>query len=246
MDQSSTSRLIDALRDPARYPHAAGKVRVLETHISWVLLAGRYAYKIKKPVDLGFLDFTQLAQRRHFCEEEIRLNHRLAPGVYLDVVAIGGSPAQPVLGAQPAIEYCVRMRRFPRPDCWTNTIKGQVSAQHIDSLAATVAAFHAGLPPAAAGTAYGTGAAIEAPAHENFVQLAEIAGAGEASGLARLEAASEREFQADPRIVRTDGGRPVMCANATATCTWATSCCCEANRCRSIASSSIRRCAGST
>ncbi|MGZ5001070.1 MAG: AAA family ATPase, partial [Methylomonas sp.] len=63
--------LIEALLDPARYPHPAKSVRLLETHISWVLLAGRYAYKIKKPIDLGFLDFTDLSKRRFYCQEEI-------------------------------------------------------------------------------------------------------------------------------------------------------------------------------
>src|SRR5690242_17386956 len=84
-------RLITALLDPRRYPHLVKRVRVMETHISWILLAGRYAYKIKKPVDLGFLDFTDLSSRRHYCEEELRLNRRLAPQLYLDVIPLGGT-----------------------------------------------------------------------------------------------------------------------------------------------------------
>ncbi len=85
--------LVAALRDPARYPHPVRRVELLQTHISWVLLTGSYAYKIKKPVNLGFLDFTTLAARRHFCEEELRLNRRLAPDIYLDVVPITGTAA---------------------------------------------------------------------------------------------------------------------------------------------------------
>ena len=80
--------LIEALGDGAAYPHPAGHVEVCHTHISVVFLAGAYAYKIKKPVNLGFLDFTTLAQRRHFCDEEVRLNRRLAADVYQGVVPV--------------------------------------------------------------------------------------------------------------------------------------------------------------
>src|SRR5512135_114077 len=119
IDFPAQQQLIAALLDPRRYLHGARKVRLLETHISWVLLAGRYAYKIKKALDLGFLDFTTLEARRFYCFEEIRLNRRLAPKIYLDVVPIVGSHDNPQMGgtdqnpgAQPAIEYAVRMRRF--------------------------------------------------------------------------------------------------------------------------------------
>ena len=71
--------MIEELRDPKRYPHPADRVEVLETHISWVLLAGDYAYKVKKPVNLGFLDFSTLEARRFYCDEELRLNRRTAP-----------------------------------------------------------------------------------------------------------------------------------------------------------------------
>ena len=79
--------LIQALREPSCYPHPVETVRVVETHISCVLLAGEFAYKLKKPVDLGFLDFSTLERRRHFCEEELRLNRRTAPQLYLDAVS---------------------------------------------------------------------------------------------------------------------------------------------------------------
>lgn len=98
---------------------AGGKVpvRVLETHISYVLLTGSWAYKIKKAVKLGFLDFSTLALRHFYCQEELRLNRRTAPELYLEVLAIGGSPAQPVIGGPgPAIEYAVKMREFPQED----------------------------------------------------------------------------------------------------------------------------------
>ena len=80
-----------ALRDTPRYPHPVERVALLETHISWVLLTGRFAYKLKKPVALGFLDFSTLEARRAACEEELRLNRRTAPDLYLEVVPVTGT-----------------------------------------------------------------------------------------------------------------------------------------------------------
>ncbi len=80
--------LIQALTDPQSYPAPVGEVEVHQTHISVVFLAGSYAYKIKKPVDFGFVDYSTLAKRRHWCDEEVRLNRRLTPEVYLGVVPI--------------------------------------------------------------------------------------------------------------------------------------------------------------
>src|SRR5207248_9733677 len=85
---NDTRRRLEQLADPAAYPHPAGPVEVRQTHISAVFLAGPFAYKLKKPVALGFLDFSTPDRRRHFCEEEVRLNRRLAPHVYLGVVPV--------------------------------------------------------------------------------------------------------------------------------------------------------------
>ncbi|HEX5361711.1 MAG TPA: hypothetical protein VFW49_11625, partial [Fluviicoccus sp.] len=85
-----TALLIDALKNAALYPHPARTFRVIETHISWVLLTGEFAYKIKKPVCFAFLDFTTLAARKHSCEEELRLNRRLSGDLYCDVVPVYG------------------------------------------------------------------------------------------------------------------------------------------------------------
>lgn len=80
--------MIEALSDSAAYPYAAEAMEVRQTHISAVFLAGAYAYKIKKPVNPGFLDFSTLEKRLHYCEEEVRLNRRLAPHVYSGVVPV--------------------------------------------------------------------------------------------------------------------------------------------------------------
>jgi aminoglycoside phosphotransferase family enzyme len=109
----ATADLIEGLLSPAAYPHEVGQVELVETHISWVFLTGEYAYKVKKPVDFGFLDFTTLAKRRHYCDEEVRLNHPWAPDLYLEVVpitAVGGNLR--VAGDGKPIEYAVRMRQF--------------------------------------------------------------------------------------------------------------------------------------
>ena len=165
-------RLIAGLRAARCYPHAVRQVRLIETHISWVLLAGRYAYKIKKAVNLGFLDFTTLELRRHFCAEEIRLNRRLAPQLYLDVIPIGGTPEQPELGALPALEYAVRMRRFAASsELHRLLLRGQLQPQHMDALAAAIAEFHASLPAADAASVWGAPGAIHAAALENFSHL---------------------------------------------------------------------------
>src|SRR5512139_627549 len=94
---SDTDALIKNLQQPRCYTHPVTEIQLLETHISWVLLTGLYAYKIKKPLNLGFLDFSTLERRRQCCAEEVRLNRRLAPQLYLDVVAISGDVAAPCM-----------------------------------------------------------------------------------------------------------------------------------------------------
>jgi len=165
-------KLISAMLGGRLYPHAALTVRLVETHISWVLLAGRYAYKIKKALDLGFLNFTSLQARQFYCVEEIRLNRRLAPKIYLDVVPIGGSSERPQFGVEPTIEYAVRMRRFAtKNQLDVLLVSGEVTPQHMGHLAATLAAFHGSLPPAPADSAFGTPATILHAAMQNFEQL---------------------------------------------------------------------------
>jgi aminoglycoside phosphotransferase family enzyme/predicted kinase len=183
------TQLIAALLDPALYPHQAKTVRVIETHISWVLLAGRYAYKIKKALDLGFLDTSTLESRQHFCNEELRLNRRLAPQLYLGVASIGGSHAHPVWGAHPAIEYAVKMRRFAPAKTFDQLImRDKIEARHIDALASTLAQFHSGLPAVAADSAN-----IRIALAQNFSQLTDLLPA--ADNLAALQQASEHAYR---------------------------------------------------
>ena len=169
-------RLVERLKNPALYAHPADPVTVLETHISTVLLAGAYAYKLKKPYNLGFLDFTTLAARRHFCEEELRLNRRLAPDLYLGVVPITGSVDAPCLGGEgQAIEYAVKMRRFSQPALLSDVLaRGKLQAGQLETLAQRIAAFHRALPAATPAQTYGAPDNIHAAARQNFAQIAPL------------------------------------------------------------------------
>jgi aminoglycoside phosphotransferase family enzyme len=169
MCETDFETMIDGLLRPAAYPHAATAIERIETHISVVLLAGDFAYKIKKPVDLGFVDFSTLARRRGFCDEEMRLNRRLAPDYYLAVVAITGSPSAPHLdGDGAAIEYAVKMRRFPQDALLSRQI---VTPTLIDRLAERVATFHEQIPAAGEDADYGSHSAVLDPMLDNFSQI---------------------------------------------------------------------------
>jgi aminoglycoside phosphotransferase family enzyme/predicted kinase len=113
----STPLVIRELLRAEAFPHAVGNLTLRETHISWVVLAGPFAYKIKKPVKFEFIDASTIEQRRHYCEEELRLNKRLAADLYIDVVAITRRGDRAVVGGRgPAVEYAVRMRQFAAAD----------------------------------------------------------------------------------------------------------------------------------
>ena len=143
MNRGELERLLDA----TVFPHAVEHLELIETHISWVILTGKLAYKIKKPVDLGFLDFTRLAQRKHFCEEELRLNQRTAPDIYLDVVPIAATAQGLRVGREPAIEYAVRMRQFPGEARLDRQLEcGRLTAHDMLTAAAVIAGFHESLP----------------------------------------------------------------------------------------------------
>ena len=169
--------LVQALRGPACYPHAVERVSVIETHISFVILTGTFAYKIKKPVDLGFLDFTTLEKRWFFCQEELRLNLRLAPQLYLDVVPICGPREAPMVGeGAPVIEYAVKMVEFPQDALADRMLaRGRLTSRDIDALAAHVADFHARSNRCEASDDYGVPEAMLASVAQNFTQIRAVA-----------------------------------------------------------------------
>jgi len=169
----TSTTLITALQNKAIYDHPVAEFELIETHCAWVLLTGEYAYKIKKPLDLGFLDFSTLEKRHHVCEEEIRLNRRLAGEIYLGVVPITGSIDTPQLNGNDAvIEYAVKMRQFEAGMEFDQLIKqGELTNAHIDELATCVASFHQSLEGATSDTLFGEPATIQKPMLENFSQV---------------------------------------------------------------------------
>ena len=179
----------------------------IETHISFVLLVGDEAFKIKKAVDLGFVDFRSLARRRFFCDEELRLNLRLASVLYLDVVPVTGDAAAPRLGGEgEAIEWAVRMRAFAQRDQWDRMARdGRLEPAHVDALARTVARFHLALPAPEGGSPHGDPSNVGRHAQDNFDALdALLAGAPERALLARLGAGHAREW---PRVAELVAAR---------------------------------------
>jgi uncharacterized protein len=193
------ARLVAALREAALSESGGKHVFLIETHISYVLLTGQFAYKIKKPVELGFLDFRSLAARRFYCEEELRLNRRLAPNLYLDVVGITGSVESPVIGGTgPVIEYAVKMREFSQAALASRTLaRGELSASHVDALAAEIAAFHHVACVALIGGPYGTPENVLRAALQNFTQVRPLLNSdAEIAELDALAAWTEREHDA--------------------------------------------------
>ncbi|EHQ53139.1 hypothetical protein ECTPHS_10641 [Ectothiorhodospira sp. PHS-1] len=195
-DQTTQQTLIRSLKHPAAYPHPVAQVQCIETHISTVLLAGEFAYKIKKPVSLGFLDFSSLEQRRHFCEEELRLNGRLAPKIYDGVVAFSGDPTHPAFnGTGPVFEYAVRMRRFDPDDTLDHLHdRGRLTPDLMDAIAARLARFHADIP---ATRDHGRPAQVLAPMLQNFEHIRGLRPVGlDLAPLARLEAWTRAQHRA--------------------------------------------------
>ena len=184
--------MIAALLQPRAYPHPTGTLSLLETHISWVLLSGPYAYKLKKPVSLGFVDFSSLERRRHFCQEELRLNKRLAAEIYLDLVDIHGPSEQArVGGSGPVIDVAVRMRQFDQTGLLPQALAtGAVTGDQLETFAERLALFHGGAAVAPPEGPYGTPDAVVAPAMANLEVLARLQ---PESGTATLAAWSERE-----------------------------------------------------
>jgi len=164
---------VAGLLQSTAYAEPVDQIIVRETHISWVLLTGRYAYKIKKPVNLGFVDFTTLEKRRHFCEEELRLNSRYSSDLYLDVISITGSPEDPKMaGPGPAIEVALRMRQFNEKWLLSNLLAaGEVTREMLAELARGINQAHQAAPAASLRDDWGSSQQILKPITENFVEL---------------------------------------------------------------------------
>jgi aminoglycoside phosphotransferase family enzyme/predicted kinase len=171
---------------------------LVETHISWVLLTGQYAYKIKKPVNFGFLDFSTLEQRQFCCNEELRLNKRFAPDLYLEVVPITGTVELPQFGGDGlAIDYAVKMIQFPASQLLTEYVNcGQLNTDHIDQLADCVANFHNTIEHADKNSPYGENTDINHWFIENFDHIRPLlVDSAQKQQLQRLQDWDESELQ---------------------------------------------------
>src|SRR5208337_1664065 len=140
MDQ----RLLKSLLMPDAYPEPTKSVRLLQTHVSFLFITDNYVYKIKKPVDLGFLNFTSIDRRRFYCNEEVRLNRLLCPEIYLGVVEVLESASGATFtGEGKVIDYAVKMKKLPEERMLYRLLaEGKVTASDIRKIARTIAEFH--------------------------------------------------------------------------------------------------------
>jgi aminoglycoside phosphotransferase family enzyme len=170
--QTASAALVEALHNPTCYDHQVDRVKLIETHISWVFLAGKFAYKLKKPLNFGFLDFSTLKKRQHYCQEELRLNQRFAPQLYLDVIPVGGDLQKPQIGAEPAIDYLVKMKRFSRRDELDFHLQeNSLSVDMIEQFADYLADLHQRAPFVDPRSYFGSLDSVQDPVAENFEQL---------------------------------------------------------------------------
>jgi uncharacterized protein len=175
-------RLIQQMLQPDFYPHPVQEpIQLLQTHISYVFLTGKYAYKVKKPINFGFLDFTSLEKRRYFCHEELRLNRRLSPDLYLAVLPIvenAGKYQLEIEGAvQTVADYALKMRQFPQEMLLSHLFQdGKLTPEIIQQLAKQVAAFHTNAITNPEVTAYGSIASVQRVDTNNQAISAEFIG----------------------------------------------------------------------
>ena len=197
-EKNAMESLAEALSHPEAYPHATGNIEVVETHISWIFLTDSWAYKVKKTLDLGFLDFSTLQKRHHYCNEELRLNRRLCPEIYLSVLPVVRSANTFLIDGEGEIaDYAVKMVRFDRTMELDRMLSGKLlKEEHIDTLSGMIAAFHSTLPAAPAESGFGHPENLIKPILHNFTSMEAIATSEDEIGrLAFLKAWSIREHQ---------------------------------------------------
>jgi aminoglycoside phosphotransferase family enzyme/predicted kinase len=171
-------QLIAFLQSPASYPHQPAEVRMVQTHISWVFIASPFVFKVKKPVNLGFLDFSRLKERRYFCQRELDLNRRLCPEIYLGVVPIYRTASGFSFEPQGEIaEYAVKMRELPRGGFLSERLdKGLVGETEIHRVIATLRRFYESQTPSAEIAGRGAPENLKINTDENFTQAEPFVG----------------------------------------------------------------------
>ncbi len=178
MGNKNLPEKIQALLLAAAYDHKVGDIELVQTHISYVFLAGDFVYKFKKPVDFGFLDFTTLEKRNEYCEQELILNRRLCPEIYLGLVKLTKADNGYVLnGDGEVVEYGIRMKRMPEEKMMPHLIRdGQLNKSHIDSLVAVLAPFYRQAEQSSEIDGFGTAEGVAVNVLENFAQTKDFVG----------------------------------------------------------------------
>jgi hypothetical protein len=170
-------QVVEALMKPEAYDEDPGHIELVQTHISFVFLTRNFVYKVKKAVDLGFLDFTTLEKRRFFCEKELELNRRLCEGMYLEVVPINRSNVIKIKGKGETVEYAVKMKRIPQEKMLSKLLeKNKVDNELIGRIAKIIAEFHSKAETNRRISEFGSLAIIETNWEENFDQTKEFVG----------------------------------------------------------------------
>lgn len=170
------SKLLEQLKKPSLYGSDVNAVEVLQTHISFVALTGKYAYKVKKPVNFGFLDFSTLEKRKQYCEEELRLNRRLCPDIYLDVVPLIQKKDQITLGGEgDVVDYAVKMKEFPQGRIMTTLLnQGKINQETLDKICTILVDFYNASQPSREIEQYGQLDAVRKNIDENFEQTVSV------------------------------------------------------------------------
>jgi len=171
-------KLIKSLLDAKGYPEPTAKVRLIETHVSFIFITDRFVYKVKKPVDFGFLNFTTLDRRRFYCEEEVRLNRRLCPDIYLGVVELRETArGAGFAGGGKVIDYAVKMKRLPEERMLSSLLeRGEADVEQMTRIARAIAAFHGKAARGPQIDACGSTDIIRGNWEENFRQAAPFEG----------------------------------------------------------------------
>ncbi|MDQ8039270.1 MAG: AAA family ATPase [Rickettsiella sp.] len=193
----STNPLINNLLSSKPHDNPTSQLGLIETHVSWVILTGEYAYKIKKPVNFEFLDFSTLEKRKYYCEEELRLGQQFASEIYLAVVPITGTKEQPQInGTGPILEYAIKMREFPQENLLSSLLKQKLLTENIiDQLSKLIADFHKKTPLAPQKSHFGLPKEVHAPTKQNFEQTAPLlSNQTDIKQLKRLETWADEQF----------------------------------------------------
>ncbi len=171
------NQVVEALMKPEAYEEEPGRIELMQTHISFVFLTRNFVYKVKKAVDLGFLNFTTLEKRRFFCEKELELNRRLCGDMYLEVVPINRSNVIKIKGEGEAVEYAVKMKRMPQEKMMSKLLEeNKVGDRLVDRIAKIIAVFHSKAETNRKINEFGSLAIIETNWKENFEQTREFVG----------------------------------------------------------------------